>query len=50
LPLTPTTPIGAQFCEIIQFNAAGQIISGSIHYDLAIILVQLGHMEVPPAT
>ena len=42
--------ISSQFCEIMRFNAAGQIISGSIYYDLATILVQLGHMEVPPAT
>ncbi len=42
--------ISAPFCEIMQFTEAGQIISGSLYYDLATILVQLGHMEVPPAT
>ena len=42
--------VSTQFCEIMRFNAAGQIISGSLYYDLVTILVQLGHMEVPPAT
>ena len=42
--------ISTQFCEIMRFNAAGQIISGSLYYDLVTILVQLGHMEVPPET
>jgi steroid delta-isomerase-like uncharacterized protein len=42
--------ISTQFCEIMRFNAAGQIISGSLYYDLVTILVQLGHMEVPPTT
>jgi hypothetical protein len=37
------------FCEIVQFNEAGQIISGSLYYDLVTILVQLGHMERPPS-
>ncbi len=38
------------FCEIMRFNEAGQIISGAVYYDLVTILVQLGHMEAPPAT
>jgi hypothetical protein len=38
------------FCEIMQFNEAGQIISGSLYYDLVTILVQLGHMERPPSS
>lgn len=42
--------VSTQFCEIMRFNATGQIISGSLYYDLVTILVQLGHMEVPPAT
>ncbi|MDQ4092465.1 MAG: ester cyclase [Actinomycetota bacterium] len=42
--------ISTPFCEIVRFNAAGQIISGSLYYDQMTILVQLGHMEVPPAT
>ncbi len=42
--------VSTQFCEIMRFNAAGQIISGCLYYDLVTILVQLGHMEVPPAT
>ncbi len=42
--------ISEPFCEIMQFNEAGQIISGSLYYDRLTILVQLGHMEVPPAT
>ncbi|MGH3971733.1 MAG: ester cyclase [Pseudonocardiaceae bacterium] len=42
--------ISTQFCEIMRFNAAGQIIRGSLYYDQVTILVQLGHMEVPPAT
>lgn len=42
--------ISTPFCEIMRFNAAGQIVSGSLYYDLVTILVQLGHMEVPPAT
>ncbi|HJT93017.1 MAG TPA: ester cyclase [Mycobacterium sp.] len=42
--------VSTQFCEIMRFNAAGQIISGSLYYDLVTILVQLGHMEVPPET
>lgn len=42
--------VSTQFCEIVRFNAAGQIISGSLYYDQVTILVQLGHMEVPPAT
>ncbi|MGH3874226.1 MAG: ester cyclase [Pseudonocardiaceae bacterium] len=40
--------ISAQFCEVIRFNATGQIISGNLYYDLVTVLVQLGHMEVPP--
>lgn len=42
--------VSTPFCEIVRFNTAGQIISGSLYYDLVTILVQLGHMEVPPAT
>ena len=42
--------VSAQFCEIMRFNAAGQITCGSLYYDLVTILVQLGHMEVPPTT
>lgn len=42
--------ISTPFCEIMRFNTAGQIISGSVYYDLVTILVQLGHMEVPPGT
>lgn len=42
--------ISTPFCEVMQFNTAGQIISGSLYYDLVTILVQLGHMEVPPTT
>ncbi|MGH3898755.1 MAG: ester cyclase [Pseudonocardiaceae bacterium] len=41
--------VSTPFCEIMRFNSAGQIISGSLYYDLVTILVQLGHMEVPPA-
>lgn len=36
------------FCEVMQFNASGQIISGRLYYDQAMILVQLGHMDTPP--
>ncbi len=42
--------ISTPFCEIVQFDAAGEIISGSLYYDQVTILVQLGHMEVPPST
>lgn len=41
--------ISTALCEIIQFNAAGQIVSGDLYYDQVTVLVQLGHMEVPPA-
>jgi hypothetical protein len=33
----------------MRFNTASQIVSGSLYYDQVTILVQLGHMEVPPA-
>jgi SnoaL-like domain len=36
------------FCEIMRFNADGQIIIGHLYYDLATILVQLDHMQAPP--
>ena len=42
--------IATPFCETMRFNAAGQIVSGSLYYDQVTILVQLGHMEPPPAT
>lgn len=42
--------VSTPFCEIMRFNAAGQIVSGSLYYDLVTILVQLGHMERPPTT
>jgi steroid delta-isomerase-like uncharacterized protein len=39
--------IAAPCCEIMRFNAAGKIVSGSLYYDQVTILVQLGHMEPP---
>lgn len=39
--------ISAPFCEIMRFNADGQIISGFLYYDQVTILVQLGHIECP---
>lgn len=40
--------ISVPTCEIIEFNEEGRIIRGSVYYDQVTILVQLGHMEVPP--
>ena len=40
--------IYTRFCEIMRFNTAGQIISGSLYYDQVTVLVQLGHIEVTP--
>lgn len=42
--------ISIPFCEIMRFNAPGQAVSGDLYYDQVSILVQLGHMEIPPAT
>jgi steroid delta-isomerase-like uncharacterized protein len=39
--------IAAPCCEVMRFNAAGKIVSGSLYYDQVTILVQLGHMEPP---
>jgi hypothetical protein len=49
-PMPRTTrQIYIPFCEIMRFNTASQIVSGSLYYDQVTILVQLGHMEVPSA-
>lgn len=42
--------ISVPFCEIMWFNEPGQVVSSVLYYDQVSILVQLGHMEVPPVT
>ncbi|MFN2494401.1 MAG: ester cyclase [Pseudonocardiaceae bacterium] len=53
-PLGPMPPTGRRmvqpFCEIMRFNSVGQIVSGCLYYDQVTMLIQLGHMESPPAT
>jgi hypothetical protein len=48
-PLGPMPATGrrmtASFCEIMRYNASGQIVSGSLYYDQITILSQLGRME-----
>jgi predicted ester cyclase len=52
--LGPMPPTGRRmvepFCEVMRFNAAGQIIGGNLYYDQVTMLVQLGHMEPPAAS
>jgi steroid delta-isomerase-like uncharacterized protein len=41
--------LDAPFCELLRW-ADGLAIEGALYYDAATILVQLGHMEPPPAS
>ena len=36
------------FCEIMNFDSEGQMVSGGVYYDQLSMLVQLGHAEPPP--
>ena len=53
-PLGPMPKTGKQlnlrFCELMRFNASGQIISGGVYYDQVTLLTQLGHMAPAGAT
>jgi steroid delta-isomerase-like uncharacterized protein len=48
-PLGPLPATGKSvnfyMCEILRFNAEGQVVSGVVYYDQLSILVQLGHAQ-----
>lgn len=48
-PLGPLPSTGRKldlaFCEIMRFDAQGQIVSGELYYDQMTLLTQLGHIE-----
>lgn len=52
-PLGPMPSTGRRmdmpFCEVMHFDSGGRIVSGEIFYDQVTMMVQLGHMEPPPA-
>src|SRR5688572_6413558 len=44
LPMTGRS-IQVPFCEIMTFDAKGQIVSGAAYYDQLSIMIQLGHAQ-----
>ena len=41
--------IDVPFCDILRYDAEGHIIGGEAYYDTMTLMVQLGHMQPPPA-
>jgi len=41
-------PLELHLCEILRFDANGQIVSGELYYDQLSIFAQLGHANVAP--
>jgi len=37
------------FCEVRRYDASGKIAGGELFYDMATMMIQLGHMEAPPS-
>lgn len=49
-PLPATgKPLELHLCEIMRFDANGQIVSGELYYDQLSIFAQLGHADVAPS-
>lgn len=51
-PMNGLPPTGRQldmpFCELLRWRDS-KVVEGAIYYDTATIMVQLGHMDPPPA-
>jgi steroid delta-isomerase-like uncharacterized protein len=36
-------------CEVLRYDSDGKVAHGELFYDMATLMIQLGHMEAPPS-